>query len=75
VLHALLGVPGMSGRGVSFELTTGTCRFEVVGWVEGVTSREHRAALARARFESVYGPVARDWRSASACRRPNSTTS
>jgi len=62
VLHALLGVPGMSGRGVSFELATGTCRFEVVGWVDGVTSREHRAALARARFESVYGPVARDWR-------------
>jgi hypothetical protein len=23
VLHALLGVPGMSGRGVSFELATG----------------------------------------------------
>jgi hypothetical protein len=62
VLHALLGVLGMRGRSVSFELATGTCRFEVVGWVEGVTSREYRAVLARARFESVYGPVARDWR-------------
>lgn len=62
VLNGLLGAPGVSARGVSFELATCTCRFEVVGWVDGVTSREHRAALARARFESVYGPAARDWR-------------
>lgn len=62
VLHSLLGAPGVSARGVAFELATSACRFEVVGWVDGVTSREHRAALARGRFESVYGPAARDWR-------------
>ncbi len=62
VLQAVLGSSGAVARGADFEIATGSCRFEVVGWVDGVTSREHRAALARGRFEAVYGSVARDWR-------------
>jgi len=62
VLQAVLGGSGAVTRGADFEIATACCRFEVVGWVDGVTSREHRAALARGRFEAVYGSAARDWR-------------
>jgi len=62
VLQALLGAAGAAARGATFEIATESCRFEVVGWIDGVTSREHRAALARGRFEAVYGPGARDWK-------------
>jgi len=57
----LTGSPG-AVRETLFEIDSDACRFEVVGWIDGVTSREHRAALARGRFESVYGPAARNWR-------------
>ncbi len=50
-----------AGRGLAFELAAGLCRFEVVPWIEGVHSRAERLTLARARFETVYGSVAREW--------------
>ncbi|MBC7779052.1 MAG: hypothetical protein H7125_03005 [Proteobacteria bacterium] len=60
-LHGAL-TSGVGGpRSVDFELSTGLLRFEAIAWVEGVSSRDERLSLARARFETVYGGAARDW--------------
>lgn len=61
-LISLLATAGSSANGATFDIDTALCRFEAVGWIEGVHARTDRLALARSRFEAVHGPAARDWR-------------